>query len=520
MTKTTCPTCDAPLHIGAVCENARCQENLLRLKPGDKVDKYVIEEKIGEGGMGEVWRARHTTLQKRVAIKILSSKLLAHRVAVTRFQREAVAVNEIQHRNLVDIFDFGELPDGSPYFVMEYLNGCSLASFIHNKKTLSFETIWQILEQVCRGLQAAHERQIIHRDLKPDNIFLVSQKDSPLPFVKILDFGIAKLTSNDDHETLTKSGSVFGTPAYMSPEQCEGAKTVDARSDVYSLGIILFEMLTGKTPFAEKGEGSGLVMAKQIMTPAPKPSMLSSSGIISEQLDQFVLRVLSKKPELRPQTADQLREELQAVLDQPKTNTTSFELPERVSQTIKTQPDSSYFVAPPKTAPELSQQPRKRTLSVVIPVAIALGILVGLVALTLSNKEKSPEPTPVAAPTKILLEIQSEPGHATVSLDGVVLGKTPLTTELPQEEKEAKLSISLAQFNSFEKTISLQKSISIQSVLTATPQSQPQTAPALVTEKITKKITKPLTPTKAETSPKEVKTKETKDGELFVYPGK
>src|SRR5262249_18710981 len=242
--------------------------------PGAPIGEYIAEDKIGEGGTGECWRGHHPVIGKRVAIKLLNRDFVANKEVVTRFIQEARAVNEIRHRGLIDIFSFGELPDGRPYFVMEFLDGKPLSKYIKGKGPLPFGEITDIFGQICRALQAAHDRGIIHRDLKPDNIYLVLEEGAP-PFVKVLDFGIAKLAgSGPEGQHLTRTGAIFGTPAYMSPEQCEGAKAVDQRSDIYALGIILFEMITGRTPFSEPGEGIGTIMMKQMSLPAPPPSAL------------------------------------------------------------------------------------------------------------------------------------------------------------------------------------------------------------------------------------------------------
>jgi eukaryotic-like serine/threonine-protein kinase len=269
---------------------------------GFKIGEYLLEKKIGAGGMGEVWSARHPQIGKQVAIKLLNEKMISNRRAISRFMQEARAVNEIQHRNIVDIFAFGELADGRPYFVMEFLKGKSLADYLSEKGPLPMSEILSIFEQVCSALQASHERNIIHRDLKPDNIFLIFEsatrsREASL-LVKILDFGIAKLDTPEG-EGLTKSGATMGTPAYMSPEQCEGAKTAEQTSDIYALGIILYELLTGRTPFFEPGDGIGMIISKHMFMPAVAPSAKVSGRSIPAALDALVLRALAKKPKER-----------------------------------------------------------------------------------------------------------------------------------------------------------------------------------------------------------------------------
>jgi serine/threonine protein kinase len=279
------------------------------VKPGLKIGEYIVESKLGAGGMGEVWRASHPIIGKRVAIKILSDDLITNPQSILRFTQEARSVNQIGHRNLIDIFAFGELADGRPYFVMEFLEGKPLADYLSEKKILPFAEILIIFEQLCEALQAAHERQIIHRDLKPDNIFL--RFEPRRIFVKVLDFGIAKLAQGGGSwgAGLTRTGAIFGTPHYMSPEQCE-AKEIDQRSDIYSLGIILFEMITGRLPFGEEKTPGPVIMAHHIITQAPKPSQMLKTRTIPGSVDIFLARLLAKNPEARPQSCEELYNEL------------------------------------------------------------------------------------------------------------------------------------------------------------------------------------------------------------------
>ncbi|HEY0194427.1 MAG TPA: serine/threonine-protein kinase, partial [Kofleriaceae bacterium] len=209
-----------------------------------------MTEKLGEGGMGSVYLALHPHIGKKVALKVLHSELSNNQDVATRFFNEAKAVNDIGHPNIVDIVDFGIIQAGAGhdqlvYFIMEYLAGVTLSQLIRSEAPLPPERALTIGLQVADALSASHKCGIVHRDLKPDNIILI-QRGRERDFVKLLDFGIAKLTGGDamgSHRTRT--GIVMGTPAYMSPEQCEGKDTVDHRTDVYALGIVLYEMLTG-----------------------------------------------------------------------------------------------------------------------------------------------------------------------------------------------------------------------------------------------------------------------------------
>ena len=235
-------------------------------------DRYRLVRKIGEGGMGEVYEAQHVYIDRRVAIKTLRAEILANPEATSRFQQEARAASTIGHENIVSIEDFGQLEGGAVYMAMEYLEGCSLAERVRRGPPLERAEILDVLRQVCRGLGAAHDKGIIHRDMKPENIFLArgQRERAGHTAVKILDFGIAKVQHRGGGAAgaqLTQTGAVFGTPFYMSPEQALG-KPLDGRTDVYSVGVILYELFAGRVPF--EGD-SFMAILSQHITAAPLP---------------------------------------------------------------------------------------------------------------------------------------------------------------------------------------------------------------------------------------------------------
>jgi serine/threonine-protein kinase len=213
--------------------------------------RYRILRRIGEGGMGIVYEAEHVVLEKRVALKVLRDDFSSRPEVVERFRQEAKSASRIGNEHIVDISDFGETPDGSSYFVMELLDGEDLATVLQRETTIPLARAADILLQCCKALGAAHSKGIVHRDMKPENIFLTQREGRP-DFVKIVDFGIAKMSDIETKGTpgrkLTKTGMIFGTPEYMSPEQAAG-KPLDHRVDIYALGVIFFEMLTGRVPF-------------------------------------------------------------------------------------------------------------------------------------------------------------------------------------------------------------------------------------------------------------------------------
>src|SRR5688572_17756924 len=213
---------------------------------GTLVDgRYRIDAQIGEGGMGVVYRALHIALNKTLALKVLRGEMAKDAEVVQRFIQEAQAATSIGHENIIDINDFGRLPDGTVYFVMEYLNGLPLNDLIKRGGSIPVGQAVEIIRQIAGALGTAHQRGIIHRDMKPDNVYIVPRGETQ-NFVKVLDFGIAKVGGASNK--LTRTGMVFGTPHYMSPEQAAG-QSVDARTDIYALGVIMYEMFTGRVPF-------------------------------------------------------------------------------------------------------------------------------------------------------------------------------------------------------------------------------------------------------------------------------
>jgi eukaryotic-like serine/threonine-protein kinase len=300
-----CPKCSTYFPHGEIA----CAKDGAALQPL-KLDGYVLEEKIGAGGMGEVWKARHSEIGKRAAIKVLGRDIAQNEKATRRFLQEARSVNEVSHRNLVDIFAFGQTSDGQPYMIMELLHGKPLSSYLKQKGVLSLSEIIALIGPVCSALHKTHEAGLIHRDLKPDNLFVMLQDDAE-PLLKILDFGLVKFAQEEeDAGGMTHSTAIFGTPEYMSPEQCQKSRDVDRRTDIYALGVILSSMLTGRTPFREREDSATMVMVKQITLAPIPPSSLVSGRTIPSEIDAVVLQALAKDRELRYPTTLALLEDL------------------------------------------------------------------------------------------------------------------------------------------------------------------------------------------------------------------
>ena len=355
--------------------------------------KYRVDAKIGEGGMGAVYRAARLQIGDEVAIKILNAEQVSEPQARERFQREAQAAARLKHANAVFIIDFGISSDGLVYLVMELLHGESLRQLIKQEGPLAAPVVAEILNQVCAALDEAHRLQIVHRDLKPDNINVKTTIKGLQ--VKVLDFGIAKLrdlaTSN-----LTQTGSVMGTPRYMSPEQCMGEE-IDSRSDIYSLGIVLYEMLAGDVPF--KRPTSTAVVLQQVNE--PPPPLRGVNPAVSTAVEAVVLQALAKRREARQQSARALAAAFSAAVNSPTpiiTRTpdptgpeTEVMAPLRRANTGPTNPAASGRQAGPNTIP----------VALIVVGALALLAVGALVAVLLvqhggttnNNAAASPQPT-------------------------------------------------------------------------------------------------------------------------------
>ena len=270
-------------------------------------DRYQVQALIGRGGMGAVYRAEHVHMKKVMALKILHPAMSLNAEVVARFEREAVAAGRLRHPGIVTATDFGDLGDGSFYLALEFVDGKSLSDVLAKTGALDEERAMGIAYQMTLALSAAHAEGIIHRDLKPDNVMLVRTDDEE-DFVKVLDFGIAKMQSEEGvPQGLTRAGLVFGTPEYMSPEQAMG-HDADGRSDIYAVGVILYEMLAGRSPF--HADTVTAMLTAQITEPPPP---LAS---VSPPLAALVVRLLEKEPQKRPTTADEVSESLFEVMTQ------------------------------------------------------------------------------------------------------------------------------------------------------------------------------------------------------------
>jgi eukaryotic-like serine/threonine-protein kinase len=353
------------------------------LAPGTLVGEYRIEQELGRGGMGIVYAARHPVIGKRVAIKVLSSQLGNDPALVRRFVDEARAVNKIGHPNIIDIFAFGQLGDPDHprhYFVMEYLDGETLAARLARVPPIPDGEVCRLLVQTADALEAAHRERIIHRDLKPENLWIAQPKHG-VSFIKILDFGIAKLLELTAGRNATEAGSVIGTPHFMAPEQCLGG-SVDHRADIYAFGVVLYQVFARKLPF--DGRTFAEIVAQKVTVPPQRPSALRP---LPSALDDLIVACLEKDPAKRPQSAAEVGRRLASALAQapssgpPRRNRrllltlavaaaviglSTLLISRRVNQSAPVVPARATAPAPGLSPPEVAR-PRPEAATVTVP---------------------------------------------------------------------------------------------------------------------------------------------------------
>lgn len=295
-------------------------------------DNYEIISVIGHGGMGVVYKARHTLMDRVVAIKMLQAQLISDSISVKRFQQEGKATSRISHPHVITVYHFGISPSGQPFIVMDYLQGVPLAHVIKEEGHVGVERTIRIMSQACDALEHAHRQGVIHRDLKPSNIVLIRYDDEK-DFVKVVDFGVAMLmVGGQDNQRLTQAGEVCGSPVYMSPEQCQGLE-LDRRSDIYSMGIVLYETLTGRLPFL--GKTMVETMTKHIGENPPTFAEIRPDLYIPERLESVVFRCLQKDRNERHQTMEDLKKDLELSIPRPAKSQvlrSTIEIPQAVDK--------------------------------------------------------------------------------------------------------------------------------------------------------------------------------------------
>jgi tRNA A-37 threonylcarbamoyl transferase component Bud32 len=367
---------------------------------GKTIDgRYVVEAILGEGGMGIVYRGRHRVIDKKVAIKVLRGDMAKDKEITERFLQEARAASSIGNAHIIDISDFGQLPDGSTYFVMEYLDGDSLSTASQKQHPMPVARLLHIAKQIAHGLAAAHLAGIVHRDLKPDNVMLIN-RGADRDFVKILDFGIAKVGAESK---ITRAGSVFGTPHYMSPEQAAGTP-VDKRTDVYALGVILYELASGQVPF-DADNFMGILTQHMYKAPVPILGIVPPPEGVPLGLDAIIQKCLSKKPEQRYPTMEALSADLEKVQQGVVPDAVS----EMMARSGGFNVPADYFrtggpgmPAPVPATPLAGPRPRWGLYAGVTAVATVVGV--ALFALL-----RSPPSHAIAPPASIVQDVSAVP---------------------------------------------------------------------------------------------------------------
>ncbi|MBN2576012.1 MAG: serine/threonine protein kinase [Deltaproteobacteria bacterium] len=473
---------------------------------GERYGNYQAIALLGEGGMGAVYLAEHPGIGRKVAIKVLRSEMDHDPQLLTRFLNEARAANAIRHPNIIEVLDSGTTDKGASYLVMELLEGEALSARLRRLSRLDEKSAIEIAMQTALGLGAAHAKGITHRDLKPDNLFIIPEPaDASRERVKILDFGIAKLHKLAGDSLKTRTGTLMGTPIYMSPEQCLGTREVDHRSDVYSLGVILYEMLAGQPPFLSEGFGELLSMHLHEL-PAP---LRQFAPQVTAQIEEVVRRMLAKKPDDRYQSMTDVRTAL----------ATAGQLPNTVSPEHKIGNTDKFGGARTLAADSGEPKPNPLAPTTLTPggmahdaladgtlkvrgkpwLAIAIGTAVVAAALVLAvalrNKPaappaakrpvpaaKPPAPPPPTPPQMIRVRLESTPAGARVVrvTDGAVLGTTPTTIEVRSTPKPMLVRVEKEGFAATTREISLaahgEVSVALEAI-PAAPAEKPSAKP-------------------------------------------
>jgi serine/threonine protein kinase len=483
---------------------------------GDSIGPYVIRSRIGAGGMGQVYLAEQVAVGRKVALKVIHQELAHDRDMIARFFNEARAVTRIGHEHIVEIYDLGQAPGGEYFIVMEFLDGENLAQAMARTQVLETSRALHIAAQVADALGAAHRNAIVHRDLKPDNIMLTSALGEP-DYVKVLDFGLAKMYSDMGGQPLTARGVIVGTPQYMAPEACETGTIVDYRADIYSLGVLLFQMSTGHLPF--DGRTMGEVLIQQVSHLPPAPRGLNAE--IPPAVEQIILRCLGKAAAARFQTMDELRAALlhpdqylasgppimqsAALSDSDKARTLIRERPdtldpERTTTQVRdtrplgrsdTQSNLVKPVVPANRTMRLASPPpikRKRMGRrwLALGAVMVAGLMIVLAALSSasdisetgsgghadagpSSPDKAARTTtrhaaldaaheqatePDGRSSTVRMYFKTEPaGAKIIDQSGLVLGITPVTIELPRDHLEHVLIFRHADAEDRDKTV-------------------------------------------------------------------
>jgi len=418
--------------------------------------RYLVTRKIGQGGMGAVYEATHTDINKRVAVKVLLEKYAQREAIVRRLKQEAQLASSVDNEHIISVTDFGTTVDGRTFVVMEYLDGESLAECLSRETKLSEQRILGIVAQTASALAAAHAKGIVHRDIKPENLFILKRKETD--FVKVVDFGISKSlrASGEEEETtrLTQTGMVLGTPLYMSPEQARGDDELDQRVDIYALGVIMYEASTGRVPFIGNNY---LSVISQVLNEEPKP-LRSLRPELSEEFEAVVLKAMAKDVKERYATANDMLADVNALLEDPTHSTERAKITGPRRRMKKSESSSARYavwiggiavvvaavifsvtqlLGSAKAKPNDPGDGSGSAIVVTPPPAIDAGVVAAVA---------------IDAPEAELIEItfESTPPGAVVFLDNLEKEKTPFTTSIVKKDKEIELTGQLAGYKEYK----------------------------------------------------------------------
>jgi len=419
--------------------------------------KFLINRKVGQGGMGVVYEATHMQLGKTVAVKVLLEKYAQREAIVARLRQEAQLASSLRNEHIIDITDIGTTEDGRTYVVMEFLDGESLAECLARETTLPEQRLLKVVSQAASALSAAHAKGIVHRDIKPENLFLLKRKDQD--FVKVVDFGISKSLRStgeeEDQPRLTQTGMVLGTPLYMSPEQARGDDELDARVDIYALGVILYEASTGRVPFIGNNY---LSVISQVLNETPKP-VRELRPELSEEFEAIVNKTMAKNKDDRYASAEELLVDLGALLDDPTHSTERARItgPRRK---LPKKPSSSRYVvwfggvavivAAVAVTVKVMMTSSSPAKPIVVPPDAQKAELVDAAVVV---------PIDVAEPSRddfALITFETDPSGATILVDGLeAMGTkgektTPMTIKVLKSAEKIDFIVQLAGFE--EKT--------------------------------------------------------------------
>lgn len=437
---------------------------------GDLLDgKYELIRLLGEGGMGSVYEANHTLIGRRLAVKFLHPQYATSPDVVTRFQREAQAAAQIGHENIIEVTDMGTSEDESPYIVMEFLEGTDLKGLLEDDGVLEPKRAAHIMVQALDALQAAHDVGIIHRDLKPENIYLISKGNNP-DYVKLLDFGISKFRAleTDGAKGLTQTGTVLGTPHYMSPEQARGEQDLSPRSDIYAMGVILYQMMTGHLPFDAPNYNALLI---KILTEDPPAPEDLNPEIPMELIDTINI-AMARDPGVRFGTCQEFRQRLLPFAPG------SSDVTSQLSTASKTAIRQALYST--KTPFEMTQSGIEKksnkvpiiagAAALVVAAVVGVGLFIGLGGEDEKVKVPAAQPDPVAVPeppkepekdtagevqepeapamATVNLKITATPGEATIKIDGAEVGTNPFDGPFAKGEMLHTIEVSAEGYES------------------------------------------------------------------------